>query len=195
MSSIALGIDVSKATLHVCLMEAKQARGSAVFENTTEGHEQLVQWLIQQEVPAVHICLEATGQYGYRVAFCLVEHGYAISIVNPTRVKGFALSLMQRGKSDHLDARVIAQFCLALEPQLWEPPAQAQQQLQELMRRLSAVESMLRQEQNRQEWANHPSVGLSITTHIQQLEADIESLNTAIAHRSGGTRRLTVAHI
>ncbi len=80
-----------------------------------------------------------------------------------------------------IDARVIAQFCIALEPQLWEPPAQAQQEFQELMLSLSAVESMLRQEQNRQEWAHHPSVCQSITTHIRQLEEDIEALKGAIA--------------
>lgn len=181
MSSIALGIDVSKATLNVCLMRTKRHHCDKVFANTPDGHHQLAQWLSQQSVADVHICLEATGQYGYRVAFYLVEHAYAVSIVNPTRIKGFALSLMKRSKSDRIDAQVIAQFCLALEPDLWKPPAQAQQQLQELMRRLSAVESILHQEKNRQEWTTHPSVSESINTHIQQLEQDIERLNQAIA--------------
>lgn len=191
MSSIALGIDVSKATLHVCLMHTKHTYTSQEFENTPDGHQQLSTWLSKQEMADVHVCLEATGQYGYRVAFHLVEQGYRVSIVNPTRIKGFGLSLMQRSKSDRIDARVIAQFCLTLEPEAWTPPAQAQQQLQELMRRLSAVESMLRQEENRQEWTQHPSVTRSITTHIQQLKGDITTLNEAIAEHFNQHEHLT----
>ena len=180
MSIMALGIDVGKATLHVCLMSGKQSQGSETFENTSVGHQLLLDWLIEQGGQSAHICLEATGQYGYCVALTLSQQGYRVSMVNPTRIKGFAASLMQRSKSDHIDARVIAQFCIALEPELWQPPAAEQQLLQELMRRLSAVESMLRQEQNREDWAKHPAVIQSTTTHISQLQADVERLNKAI---------------
>lgn len=180
MSITALGIDVGKANLHVCLTAHKERQGEAVFDNTAAGHQKLTTWLEQQAVKSPHICLEATGQYGYRIAYHLHQQGYLVSIVNPTRIKGFAASLMQRSKSDRIDAWVIAQFCVAIEPETWRPPAQAQQQLQELMRRLSAVESMRHQEQNRKGWASHPRVNESIEAHIVQLEAEIEGLNAAI---------------
>ena len=35
---------------------------------------------------------------------------------------------MQRSKSDHIDARVIAQFCIALEPELMASHQPAEQQ-------------------------------------------------------------------
>ena len=137
-------------------MSGKQYQDTAVFENTEEGHQQLEQWLVDQAAQSAHVCLEATGQYGYRVACHLHYLGYCVSIVKPTRIKGFAASLMQRSKSDRIDAKVIAQFCVALEPARWQPPLKEQQNLQALMRRLSAIESMLHQEKNREAWANHP---------------------------------------
>ena len=167
MSIMALGIDVGKAKLYVCLMSGKQYQDAAVFENTEGGHQKLEQWLVEQAAQSAHICLEATGQYGYRVACHLHHLGYRVSIVNPTRIKGFAASLMQRSKSDRIDAKVIAQFCIALEPERWQPPLEEQQNLQELMRRLSAIESMLHQEKNREDWANHPQVKQSVTAHIK----------------------------
>ena len=124
-------------------MTGKQYQDAAVFENTEAGHQQLAQWLVEQTAQSAHVCLEATGQYGYRVACHLHHLGYYVSIVNPTRIKGFAASLMQRSKSDRIDAKVIAQFCVALEPERWQPPLEEQQDLQELMRRLSAIESIL----------------------------------------------------
>ena len=185
MSITALGIDVGKAKLYVCLMTGKEHKDATVFNNTEEGHEQLAQWLVKQAAQSAHVCLEATGQYGYRIACHLHRLGYRVSIVNPTRIKGFAASLMQRSKSDRIDAKVIAQFCVALEPELWKPPNEEQQLLQELMRRLDAVETMLRQEKNREEWASHPQVKRSVTDHIKQLETEIEQLNAAIeAHFS-----------
>lgn len=180
MSITALGIDVGKAKLYVCLMSGKQYQDAAVFKNTEEGHQQLAQWLVEQTAQSAHVCLEATGQYGYRVAYHLHHLGYRVSMVNPTRIKGFAASLMQRSKSDRIDAKVIAQFCVALEPEQWQPPLKEQQDLQELMRRLSAIESILHQEKNREEWASHPQVKQSVTVHINQLEEEIERLNEAI---------------
>jgi len=194
MSITAVGIDVGKAKLYACLMSGRQYQAASVFENTEEGHQQLAQWLIEQAAQSAHVCLEATGQYGYRVACHLHHLGYRVSIVNPTRIKGFAASLMQRSKSDRIDAKVIAQFCVALEPEQWQPPLEEQQNLQELMRRLSAVESILHQEKNREDWANHPQVKQSVSTHISQLEAEIERLNEAIEayffHVDAGFRRI-----
>lgn len=180
MTFAALGIDVSKLSLSVCLMQDKLNHQSAEFQNTADGHVELSAWLKKSGYESIHICLESTGQYGYRVATYLHQLDYPVSIVNPTRIKGFAQSLMQRNKSDAVDARVIAQFCLALKPEQWHPPAKAQRDLQELMRRLSALESMLHQERNRTEGDRHPEVAKSIAVHIQQLEAEIERLEAAI---------------
>ena len=83
------------------------------FDNTPEGHQKLLKWLSQRSVQ-VHACLESTSTYGKAIAEALVSAEHVVSIVNPARVKGFAISELSRTKTDQVDAALIARFCLAL---------------------------------------------------------------------------------
>ncbi len=67
------------------------------------------------------MCLEATGQYGERVAECLHQQGYPVSVVNPARIKAFGQSQLRRNKTDKADALLIAQFCASQSPLRWTP--------------------------------------------------------------------------
>jgi transposase len=96
-----------------------------------------------------------------------------VSLVNPSRIKGFAISEMTRTKTDSVDARVIARFCQALKPAPWHPAAPEVEQLQALIRRLEALNQMIQQENNRQEVAPTEAVHSSIEEHIQFLETAI----------------------
>ena len=63
---MSLGIDVSKATLHLCLLrEADGKQKTKVIENTRAGIAMLLDWLARQGVerPPVQVILEATGVY------------------------------------------------------------------------------------------------------------------------------------
>ncbi|MGA7353986.1 MAG: transposase [Candidatus Cybelea sp.] len=57
-----LGIDLSKATFHACLL-ADHAEAKKAFPNSPKGFEQLVAWLKNRHAVDVHICMEATGAY------------------------------------------------------------------------------------------------------------------------------------
>jgi transposase len=57
-----LGIDLSKATFHACLL-GDRAEAKKAFPNTSKGFEQLMAWLKNRHVVDVHICMEATGAY------------------------------------------------------------------------------------------------------------------------------------
>lgn len=47
----------------------------------------------------VHARLEATSTYGEAMAAYLHEQGHRVSVVNPSRIKGFALSELLRNKT------------------------------------------------------------------------------------------------
>ncbi len=90
MTQIVLGIDVSKRTLDVALIfEARTL--CKQFKNSTDGFRSLADWLASLEIKQVHACLEATGIYGEAVALFLHECGHLVSVVNPLRIKGYAL--------------------------------------------------------------------------------------------------------
>lgn len=132
---------------------------------------------------SVHICLEATGRYGEGVTAYLHQRGYAISVVNPARIRGYATSRLTRNKTDQVDAALIADFCRAQDSDLalWIPPDPAQRQLQALVGPLEKLDKMRQQERNRlQAGETAPSVLQRIRDHITFLDAQIEAVKAEI---------------
>ena len=148
MSEIILGIDVSKKTLDAALIFDNRIVNKQ-FQNSSEGFKLLSAWLASLQITRVHACLEATGVYGEAVALFLHEQGHRVSVVNPLRIKGYGCANMQRNKTDRLDARLIADFCLTQEPDEWKPPSAAVKHLQSLVRRVEVLEEMRQAEENR----------------------------------------------
>jgi transposase len=178
MSKTVLGIDVAKSKLDVALM----LNGKALmkkFDNNIKGFKLLQGWLASLKVEQVHACLEATGPYGDAIAEFLYERGYRVSVVNPLRIKSFAKSDLQRNKTDQADARTIAAFCLAKDPDDWHPLPPEIKQLQALTRRIEALERMLLIETNRLEVASE-TTRLSIDRMIENLKKEIEIVQRLI---------------
>lgn len=178
-----LGIDVSKDKLDVHLLAGGNST-SAQFPNHKPGWRSLVNWLKKRsQSTVVHVCLEATGRYGEGVTAFLHERGYAVSVVNPARIKGYATSRLARNKTDQIDAALIADFCRAQQADLplWTPPDPAQRHLQALVRQLEDLDKMRQQERNRlQAGHNALSVLKRISDHIAFLDAQIEAVKREI---------------
>jgi len=179
MSVFAVGIDVSKKTLDVCAL-VKQGKQHQQFSNTPQGHEALAQWL-EQWAADVHIALEATGRYGDAVASYLYSQGYAVSLINPLRVKAFGQSLLSRAKTDRHDAYLIALFCQMHRPALWQPSTPIIIQLKEQTRYLKSLKQMRQQEVNRlKSGLQDQCVKAILETNIAHLEQQIQHLEKQI---------------
>lgn len=179
-----LGIDVSKDKLDVHLL-TDAGTDKAEFTNNKQGWRSLRNWLKKRSPAALHVCLEATGRYGEGVTTYLHQQGYALSVVNPARIKSYASSRLARNKTDQLDAALIADFCRAQHGDLplWTPPDPAQRQLQALVRQLEDLDKMRQQERNRlQAGETAASVLQRIRDHIAFLDAQIEAVKTEIEH-------------
>jgi transposase len=153
MTTNSLGIDISKKDFHVVLLMGETRTKPRKFTNDLQGFESLQQWLKQKEIEQMHACMEATSIYGDALAEFLYSLGFEVSIVNPTRIKGFAKSELLRTKTDSVDAALIARFCAAIKPALWQPTAPELKELQALMRRLDSLQEMVTAEHNRLETA------------------------------------------
>ena len=114
-----VGIDVSKAKLDVALRRPDGKLRSKVVENSPSGFVALTAWLGTHGVTQVHACLEATGTYWEAVAEYLVDAGHTVSVVNPAQIKAFGSAGLVRTKTDRVDAKLIAAFCVALQPPPW----------------------------------------------------------------------------
>jgi len=78
-----LGIDISKRTFDVALLDDESTYRSGQFANSPAGFQSLRRWLSNHSVDSLHACMEATGRLGDPLALFLVEEGYAVSRVNP----------------------------------------------------------------------------------------------------------------
>lgn len=174
-----LGIDISKRHFDVALLLPNGKRKNKRFKNDHAGHEALGQWLSRFEVTSLHACMEATNTYGQLLAESLYDAGYDVSVVNPARIKGFARSELLRTKTDKQDASLIARFCQAMEPSLWQPEPLNVRQLKALVRRLDALIEMQQQEINRLDVAEEV-IKAELSSHIEVLEQRIKQVRDQI---------------
>lgn len=65
--------------------------------------------------------------------------GCTVSVVNPAQIKFFAKSTLRRGKTDAMDAEIIARFGLIMQPSAWQPPSPALVQIKQLVREREAL--------------------------------------------------------
>lgn len=154
MSIVVLGIDVSKKTFEVAALFENNKVKAKKFYNTNNGFEELLTWLKTKDFSVLHACMEATGAYSEPLATFLFDAGYVISVVNPAQIKGFGQSELVRNKTDQADAQMIARFCRTMSPKAWEPKPKHIRTLQDLVRRLEALQNIYQQEFNRLETAS-----------------------------------------
>ncbi len=176
-----LGIDIAKAKFDIALYQDQQLMASGQFANTPTGFKKLSRWLRSKGVGQMWACLEATGRYGDGLALYLYQEGHQVSVVNPSRTKKYAESQLQRNKTDKVEAKAIADFCRTQQPRLWTPPASEKRELQEMVRRLSALIKEKTRESNRlKSGIESAVVKASIEANLEFLVAQIAQLEEQI---------------
>ena len=176
-----LGIDLSKKEFDVTLKTEGGEEHHAKFKNRKKGYAKLEKWLRKYGVVELHVCMEATNVYWEEIAEYLYEKGYKVSVVNPLRIKGFAMSQMQRNKTDKLDSQVIVNFCIKMAPEGWTPPNATQKRLRALVRHREALIKMRTQEKNRLTDCRDEFVKESLKGLIKTLSEEIDEIEAKIA--------------
>ncbi len=143
------GIEVSSKELLVALRRGEQTLPLQSFPNTPEGHRAVARYLARQG-RRVRVCLESTGVYGLDLALRLHQHpGLEVMVANPRAVRHFAHALMERSKTDPVDAKVLLEFAGRMPFQPWQPPSATALHLCALARRLEAITDLCTAEGNR----------------------------------------------
>jgi len=173
-----LSIDIAKLKFDVALLQDNKYT-SQVFQNNTEGFEKLSVWLREKNIRCVHACLEATGIYGDVLSYYLTNQGFTVSVVNPAKIKGFAQSELSRTKTDKTDAKLIARYCLAMKPAIWQPLPSHIVELQGLVKRLENLQKMRGEEFNRLE-VSHSSIKPCIQETCDFFDGKIKAVKKQI---------------
>lgn len=185
-----LGIDIAKASMDCAILAGPGGKplGRRSFPNSAEGVDRAVRWAARvsgAEVAETHVVVEATAAYHELAAHRLAAAGMRVSIVNPARVRSFARALGILGKTDRIDAQLLARYGQLVGPKLWSPPAKALLDLRSLIARLDDLEADFRREENRLEQARTRGcpelVQRSLLAGITALEAQAGDLRRGIA--------------
>jgi len=139
-----IGVDVSKETLDVALLDARQHEqiNHVQISNDEESISQLVQGLESAngfDLKQTLFCMEHTGLYNYPLLNFISTHQLNVWVENSVEIKQ-SMGL-QRGKNDRIDAKRIAKYAFKNTDKLrlWQPS----RQVVDTLRHLNALRDRL----------------------------------------------------
>lgn len=173
-----IGVDIAKRKFDVASLCENKYRHKK-FDNNAQGFTAFLNWLNSFGDPQPWVCMEATGAYSIPLAEFLAERGYRVSVVNPAKIHAYAKSELSRAKTDKADAKLIARYCLGMQPDLWTPPPRAIRELQALLRRVEHLLEMQQMERNRLNTAD-PAIIDSLNTVLNTLQKELDETRERI---------------
>lgn len=174
-------------------------------EQTPDGFAALHQALLATGVAPEHtlMVMEATGAYWLSFATFFVRQGFVVSVINAAQAHHFARALLQRAKTDAIDAQTLTQLAFTLRPQPWVPPPALYEELQQRLAQRDALLVLRTQITNqRHALLQGPvviacvlerlnSLEQTLTTQIAQIDAElVDVLQQQTAQESGWTETI-----
>ena len=173
-AEIWVGIDVSKTQLDIAVGQVGETWSAG---NEEVGIAKTVDRL--QSLRPGLVVVESTGGLEQPLVRALHQVGIAFALVNPRRVREFAKSLGLLAKTDKLDARLLARFAEAIQPDPTQLASEAEQRLSALIDRRRQLIDFRTAELNRLAGA-HPAVRSSIEQLLDELGKKISELDQQI---------------
>jgi transposase len=134
-SPLDVGIDVAKDALQIAYAEA------ASPELRVANRRAAIRTWLASLPPGSCIAMEATGRYHQLLADLAHARGLIVYVLNPCDLHHYARAVGLRGKTDRVDARLIARYLVheraALHP--YVPPSPQQREIDQLLRRRTTV--------------------------------------------------------
>lgn len=172
-----LAVDVAKDELH-CRSQTQRLRAS----NEARGHGQIV--AAARKLVAPCVVLEATGGYERRLLACLRAEGLPAIVVNPRRLRAFAISEGVHAKTDPIDAEMLRRIAEQKQLQPLATPAEGNIALAALMdRRAHLVDALAREKNRDQNGPEDPFIRKSRRESLRWHERQIDKIEQEIRQR------------
>lgn len=179
--SLFVGVDIAAKTATVSWGSATETLSKPVIVQQTQKQWSQLASKLLEICPNPEECLvimEVTGTYWMQMALYLYETGFHLSVINPMRSRYFARLMLQKTKTDAVDARLLAQMGMLMNPPRWSPPPDVYYELQQRLAYRDDLVAMRLQERNRLHALQHQST--IIQSVLQRLETHIQYLNEQI---------------
>lgn len=167
-----VGIDIAAQDAHVALVTSDGVMEQPfIIEQSPEGMRDLEQTLLATQCAPSNILvvMEATGVYWMKLASYLYDCDFAVSVINPAQAHYFAKALLNRSKTDALDAQLLARLAAKLQPERWNPPTETYEQVYQRLTQRDSLVAMLQMERNRlHALLRRPSVVADVQRRFEQ---------------------------
>ncbi len=176
MSEIHIGIDIGKDALDICVYESGQYWQES---NSEIGIRRLMNRLGRFSI--TRLLVEATGGYERALVEAAIEQSIPVVIVQPIQVRQFAKAQGVFAKTDKIDARLIAEYGVMLQPEVKALPGDKVRRVKDLLARKRQLNEMRTQELNRA----HRALKINAASHrrlIKLLDKEIAGINVKLAH-------------
>jgi transposase len=182
---IVVGIDVAKDKVDACIRAFTLRQ---TYPSTAQGQRRLVAWLRKHQVAKA--VLEASGGYERGWARVLRQAGIEVRIVDPKRVRSFALSAGRLAKNDTIDAEMIAWFAETFREAPGQTHDAAHEELLALVKARIALVDLKTRLQAQNEHAAPSLVQKAHARILKNLVSEIAKLEAAIAAKIKATPHL-----
>ena len=109
------GVDVSKDSLHAAFEASDGELVELEVPNSVEGRQRLLAEMSRDQDP-VHLVLEATGPYSVPLTLAAALHPTVdVMVAQPLATASFAKAILQRAKTDRVDARMLLEFAKRMD--------------------------------------------------------------------------------
>jgi transposase len=135
------GVDVAKETLVIAIEGIPAPAGVKTIQNNAR---QIRAWLRTLPVGCA-VAVEATGGYQDELVKFSHAQGLTVYVLNPLDVHHYAKACAVRGKTDRVDAQVIARYVHKEHARLrpWQPPSQRALRVKALLRERQLIGTAL----------------------------------------------------
>lgn len=173
---VVVGVDVAKDKADVCIRASGVRQ---VFPSTSSGHRKLVTLLRKHKVTKA--VMEASGGYERGWAGVLRQADIKVRIVDPKRVRHFALSAGRLAKNDPIDAEMIAWFAETFSEVPEQVHDAAREELSALVKARKGLVDLKTRLQSQNEHAAPRPVQKAHGRILKGLADEVAKLEVAIA--------------
>jgi len=179
---VVVGIDVAKDKGDACIRKLSLRQ---TFPSPEQGHRKLIAWLRKHKVTKA--VMEASGGYERAWARALRDAAIDVRIVDPKRVRAFALSAGRLAKNDTIDAEMIAWFAETFDEIPGQPRDAAREELQALVKARKALQDQQMRLQSQREHDAPAVVQKAYARVLKSLASEMARLEAAIAAKVKAT--------
>jgi transposase len=179
---VVVGIDVAKSKVDACIRRLALRQ---MFPRTAPGHRKLVAWLRKHQVNKA--VMEASGGYEREWGKLLRSVDIEVRIVDPKRVRSFALSAGRLAKNDAIDAEMIAWFAETFSEAPVQTRGAMHEELAALVKSRKGLVDLKTRLESQNEHAAPVSVQKAHARILKKLAAEIAGLEAVISAKIKAT--------